>query len=128
MAKNKITCVDLNTELKNGEMSVFESRKGVLTRMGDYLYSFVELGVKIKRQLWKCWVTIARCLYGKATTNSEHVQVQYYIPHSAYNKDVNRLADIIVEQAEVLAEQVVQAKVPELVDSLQAMKPMEDEE
>jgi hypothetical protein len=67
-------------------------------------------------------------LYGKATTNSEHVQVQYYIPHSAYNKDVNRLADIIVEQAEVLAEQVVQAKVSELVDSLQAMKPMEDEE
>ena len=127
MATKKITCVDLTTELKNGEMGVYESRKGVLMRLGEFLYSFVELGVKVKRQLWKCWVIIARCLYGKATTNADHVQIQYYIPHQAYNRDVNRLADIIVEQAEVLAEQVVQAKVPELVDSLAAMKPVEDD-
>ncbi len=124
MAKKKMTCVDLTTEMKNGEMKVLDSRKGTLIRMGNYAYTFIERGVKTVRKMWMCWVTVGRCLYGKVTLNADHVQVQFYIPHAAYERDVNRLADIIVEQAETLAEQVMNARVVELAGSLQAMKPI----
>ena len=124
VAKMETIVADLKLILKH-KMQVFDKRRGTLIRTGKYGFTFKEQGTNSKRQPWMWWVTIARSLYGKVTTNARHAQVQFYVPHTEY-QDSRELADIILTEAQQMAEAVCDVDMKKIVDSIQSLQPLED--
>ena len=122
MQKNIMLCVDLITQMKNGELKVMDSRKGTLFRNEEDKFTFTERGARPHEvRLEKHWQVLDRCRYGKVTANDAHIKLELYIPHGEYANG-HDLADLLAQQVEQMGDNLCEMDLQQLVDSIRALK------
>lgn len=122
MQKNIMLCVDLITQMKNGELKVMDSRKGTLFRNEEDKFTFTERGARPHEvRLEKHWQVLDRCRYGKVSANDAHIKLELYIPHGEYANG-HDLADLLAQQVEQMGDNLCEMDLQQLVDSIRALK------
>lgn len=122
MKKNMFLCVDLETQMKEQDLQVMDSRKGTLYRNGEDRFTFTERGARpheVHKE--KHWVTIERTRNGKVSANDTHIKLELYIRHENY-EDGRDLADQLAYQTEQMGETLCATNLEKLVESIRALK------
>ena len=122
MKKNMFLCVDLETQMKEQDLQVMDSRKGTLYRNEEDRFTFTERGARpheVHKE--KHWVTIERTRNGKVSANDTHIKLELYIRHENY-EDGRDLADQLAYQTERMGETLCETNLEKLVESIRALK------
>ena len=122
MKKNMFLCVDLETQMKEQDLQVMDSRKGTLYRNGEDRFTFTERGARpheVHKE--KHWVTIERTRNGKVSANDTHIKLELYIRHENY-EDGRDLADQLAYQTEQMGETLCETNLEKLVESIRVLK------
>lgn len=120
--KQMFLCVDLETQMKEQDLQVMDSRKGTLYRNGEDRFTFTERGARpheVHKE--KHWVTIERTRNGKVSANDTHIKLELYIRHENY-EDGRDLADQLAYQTEQMGETLCETNLEKLVESIRALK------
>ena len=122
MKKQKYLCVDLETQMKEQDLQVMDSRKGTLSRNGEDRFTFTEKGARpheVHKE--KHWVTIDRTKNGKVSANDSHIKLEIYIRHEQY-EDGRDLADQLACQTEQMGETLCETDIAKLVRNIRSLK------
>ena len=122
MKKNVILCVDLITQMKQGDLQVLDSRKGTLFRNEEDKFTFTEKGAKpheVHPELY--WQTLDKSKYGKVSANANHVKLELYIPHEDYANGRD-LADILASQVEQMGDNLCEMDMPKVIEAIRALR------
>lgn len=122
MKKNIILCVDLITQMKEGDLKVLDSRKGTLFRNEEDKFTFTEKGAKpheVHPELH--WQTLDKSKYGKVSANANHVKLELYIPHEDYVNGRD-LADILASQVEQMGDNLCEMDMPKVIEAIRALR------
>lgn len=122
MKKQMYLCVDLETQMKQGDLQVMDGRKGTLFRNNEDRFTFTEKGARpheVHKE--KHWATIERTKNGKVSANDTHIKLELYIRHENY-EDGRDLADQLACQTEQMGETLCETDLQKLVDSIRALK------
>lgn len=122
MKKQKYLCVDLETQMKEQDLQVMDSRKGTLSRNGEDRFTFTEKGARpheVHKE--KHWVTIDRTKNGKVSANDSHIKLEIYIRHEQY-EDGRDLADQLACQTEQMGETLCETDIAKLVKNIRSLK------
>jgi hypothetical protein len=126
MKKNVMLCVDLITQMKEGDLKVLDSRKGTLFRNEEDKFTFTERGARPHEvRMEKHWQVLDRCRYGKVSANDAHVKLELYIPHGDYENGRD-LADILAQQVEQMGDNLSEMNMEQVVRSIRALKKEEE--
>ena len=122
MKTNMFLCVDLKTQMKQGDLQVLDSRKGTLFRNEEDKFTFTEKGAKPHAvHPEKHWQVLDRCRYGKVSANDAHIKLELYIPHEDYANGRD-LADILAQQVEQMGDNLCEMDMQKLIDAIRALK------
>ena len=122
MKKNIMLCVDLKTQMKQGDLQVLDSRKGTLFRNEEDKFTFTEKGARPHEvRMEKHWQVLDRCRYGKVSANDAHVKLELYIPHEDYTNGRD-LADILASQVEQMGENLCEMDLEQVIASIRSLK------
>ena len=122
MKKQKYLCVDLETQMKQGDLQVLDSRKGTLFRNEEDKFTFTEKGAKpheVHPELH--WQTLDRSKYGKVSANAHHTKLELYIPHEDYRSG-RELADILASQVEQMGDNLCEMDMPKIIEAIRALR------
>ena len=122
MKKNIMLCVDLITQMKQGDLQVLDSRKGTLFRNEEDKFTFTEKGAKpheVHPELH--WQTLDKSKYGKVSANANHVKLELYIPHEDYANGRD-LADILASQVEQMGDNLCEMDMPKVIEAIRALR------
>ncbi len=109
-------CVDLITQMKEGDLKVLDSRKGTLFRNEEDKFTFTERGARpheVHPELH--WRLLDRTKHGRIHINSRHVKVEFYIHHDDYANG-RQLADILASEIETMGESLSDMSLAEEVE------------
>ena len=115
-------CVDLITQMKEGDLKVLDSRKGTLFRNEEDKFTFTERGAReqnVHPELH--WQTLDKSKNGKVSSNANLIKLELYIPHGDYT-DGRELADILMAQVERMGETLCEMDMAKVVESIRALK------
>ena len=122
MKKNVILCVDLITQMKQGDLQVLDSRKGTLFRNEEDKFTFTEKGAKPHEEHPELhWQTLDKSKYGKISANAHHTKLELYIPHEDYANGRD-LADILASQVEQMGDNLCEMDMPKVIESIRALR------
>lgn len=116
MKTQNYLCIDLRTEMRHSDIQTGETRNGTLTmdQAGEH-FTFVEKRTRTHVEHPELhWRLLDRTKHGRATINSRHIKVEFYIHHDEY-KDGADLADILAREVETLGEQFCETNFEEEV-------------
>ena len=122
MKKQNYLCVDVETQMKEKDLQVMDSRKGTLFRSAEDKFVFTEKGSKpheVHPELH--WRLLDRCRFGKVSANAHHVKVELYIPHEEYSSGRD-LADIMASQVEQMGDNLCETDMQQVVASIRELK------
>ena len=122
MKKNLNLCVDLITQMKEGDLKVLDSRKGTLFRNEEYKFTFTERGARpheVHPELH--WQTLDKSRYGKVSANANHIKLELYIPHGDY-ADGRDLADILASQVDQMGDNLCEMDLAKVVEAIRALR------
>ena len=122
MTKQNYLCVDLTTQMKEGDLRVMNGRKGTLFRNDEDKFTFTERGAQpheLHPELH--WHLLDKCRYGKVSANANNIKLELYIPHEDY-ADGRALADLIEVQVEQMAENLCEMDMQKLITTIRAQK------
>lgn len=122
MKKNIMLCVDLITQMKEGDLKVLDSRKGTLFRNEEDKFTFTEHGAKpheVHPELH--WQTLDKSKYGKVSANAHHTKLELYIPHEDYLSG-RELADILASQVEQMGDNLCEMDMPKIIEAIRALR------
>lgn len=115
MTTNTYLCVDLKTITRDG-MKENKAVRGslVMTEDGERFAFFQGAATSHIERPELHWRLLDRTKHGRATINSRHVKVEFYIHHDEY-QDGADLADILAREVETLGEQFCETNFKEEV-------------
>lgn len=124
MKTQNYLCIDLRTEMLQSDIQTGETRNGTLIvdETGEH-FTFKETRTRTNRtagHLGHCphpelhWRLLDRTKHGRATLNSRHVKVEFYIHHDEY-QDGADLADILAREIETFGKQFCETNFKEEV-------------
>jgi len=122
MKKNVMLCVDLITQMKEGDLKVLDSRKGTLFRNEEDKFTFTERGARpheIHPELH--WRVLDKCRYGKVSANANNIKLELYIPHDDYTTG-RELADILAQQVEQMGDNLCEMDLAKVVEAIRVLK------
>lgn len=122
MKKNIMLCVDLITQMKQGDLQVLDSRKGTLFRNEEDKFTFTEKGAKpheVHPELH--WQTLDKSKNGKVSANANHIKLELYIPHEDYANG-RELADILAAQVEQMGDNLCEMDLAKVVEAIRSLK------
>ena len=122
MKKNVFLCVDLKTQMKQGDLQVLDSRKGTLFRNEEDKFTFTERGAReqtVHPELH--WQTLDKSRYGKVSANANHIKLELYIPHEDYATG-RELADILAQQVEQMGDNLCEMDLAKVVEAIRALR------
>lgn len=103
-AKTTFPCVDLKYHGNATVIKPKQTRQGALTYVQeDEKFEFRERDVPAVPQPQLHWRPLSRTLHGKASVNSQHVKVEFYIRHGDYVSE-QQLADMLASEIETMGE------------------------
>ena len=103
--------------MKKSDLQVLESRKGTLHRTEEDKFTFIEKGVRTYETRPDLhWRLLDRTKHSKIKFNSQHVMVQFYIPHDVYQNG-HELADILASEIETMGETLCEVDIKEEVEA-----------
>lgn len=108
-------CVDLKTNTKKA-MKANRPVRGELTMTEEnekFCFEEIVPTHAIRPELH--WRLIDRTKHGKASVNSRHVKVEFYIHHDEY-QNAAELADMLAQEIEVMGENLCNMNLKEEVD------------
>lgn len=109
-------CVDVKFESHAEVINEGESRKGILTYVDMDHFHFEETMPKqVVKHPELQWKMVDRTKHGKASVNSRHVKVEFYIHHDEY-RSAAELADMLAQEIEVMGENLCNMNLQEEVE------------
>ena len=122
MKKNLNLCVDLITQMKEGDLKVLDSRKGTLFRNEEDKFTFTERGARpheVHPELH--WQVLDKSKNGKVSANANHIKLELYIPHEDYTTG-RELADILAQQVEQMGDNLCEMDLAKVVEAIRALR------
>ena len=116
MTTQNYLCIDLRTEMRQSDIQTGETRNGTLTmdQAGEH-FTFKETHTRTHVDRPELhWRLLNRTKHGRASVNSRHIKVEFYIHHDEY-QDGADLADILAREVETLGEQFCETNFKEEV-------------
>ena len=120
----RLECADLELYTKDTEMQLGQTRRGKLLKRGRYDYKFVENGIAEQKngRPWEVRVKLAEEKpYARISANSNGGFLTVYVPKENF-KTTRELAEIFLDQTEVLCEKMDGVDAVSIIEKLNDLK------